>query len=63
MSGFHAPACKGCGKQKHEDNGTWWHLSNYKGFYGTYCPACYDRISALDTAAALVAHTLEGTRK
>ena len=36
-------ACSACGDSTAQ--GQWWHLSNYYGLSGTFCPACYEKVS------------------
>jgi len=35
--------CTACDKEK--KHGQWWHLKGYFGLTGTFCPACYDKVS------------------
>lgn len=37
--------CVACEATKLTSQGQWWHLKNYFGFTGTFCPDCYDKIS------------------
>lgn len=38
--------CRGCGTEKEPSRwGQWWHLNNYHGFRGSFCPECYSMIS------------------
>lgn len=38
--------CTGCAAVKRDTKpGQWWHLNNYYGFTGSFCPSCYDKIS------------------
>ena len=43
---FGMTCCAGCGTPKAELGGPhWWHLNNYYGLSGTFCPTCYDKVS------------------
>ena len=37
--------CTGCGIMPQPSAEQWWHLNDYYGFTGFYCPDCYDKIS------------------
>jgi hypothetical protein len=39
--------CRGCGEIKAAAArpGQWWHVNDYHGFTGSFCPGCYDKIS------------------
>lgn len=37
--------CRVCDKEKIQKHGQWWHLNNYFGLTGTFCPTCYDKVS------------------
>lgn len=41
-----AVVCRGCGTTKTTARwGQWWHLQDYYGFRGSFCPKCYDKIA------------------
>jgi hypothetical protein len=38
--------CRGCAVEKSTARwGQWWHLQDYYGFRGSFCPECYNKIS------------------
>jgi hypothetical protein len=42
--------CNNCGTHDTREFGQpespqWWHLRNYYGITGTFCPSCYDQVS------------------
>jgi hypothetical protein len=37
--------CTNCGVEKSQRDGQWWHLCNYYGIRGTFCPDCYELVS------------------
>lgn len=37
--------CTGCDTAVKLEKGQWWHLTNYFGFSGFFCPKCYDKVS------------------
>lgn len=37
--------CSNCNCEHSRRKGQWWHLGNYFGLYGLFCPDCYDLVS------------------
>lgn len=37
--------CRACDTTKLDQIGQWWHLKDYFGLSGTFCPDCYDKVS------------------
>lgn len=37
--------CTNCGVLYGERKGQWWHLNNYYGISGFYCPKCWDKVA------------------
>lgn len=37
--------CVCCNTPRDKKTGQWWHLSNYFGLSGTFCPKCYELVS------------------
>ncbi len=37
--------CVACDNTVETKKGQWWHLNNYFGLSGRFCPDCYDKVS------------------
>ena len=37
--------CRICGVTRQQRDGQWWHLRNYYGWTGLFCPDCHNKVS------------------